>query len=542
MPYINQTDDEELKKQQEAQSGTPTNISGQSAVLSTEAPSKMGGAKDSGSFTNLNQYLDANKENAGQMGTKIASDITNQGQATRTGIQDTSTEFNQLADQGTLAGLDKAPEEARNIVQQARTGAKNAQIDQNQMSRFGEIANAQYKGPQDLTGTTKYANTAQQYEKAQQAAKNASSDEGRFSLLKDAYARPTYSQGQQNLDNLLLTGNQGAKENIQSAATGLSDLAGVWSGAQSNAAQLASQRQAATNAAREGSRVNALEARTGRNAEVKSDLDTQQANWANEYNQYRDLLGGYKGGDLELSRAQADRLALKDSGQGIYNTLQGVSPEQFLDLQAFDANKVVSQNQFAQLKALDQLTSKFGSPSLSQFTDESQAGTLDAQKAFDASRFGAAANQAETDFQDYAAGKNIYGQGQNSQSYQTGLGGMNKKWVGAGTTMDANLKQFLDQGAYNVDNRGYAREGGGISYADMQAPENDSSGFGGAIVGGINTIGNALFNDPFGGGGGEAEAGRAAKATSAELAKQDYFRQLNEVLNQQGYKNRVKVK
>lgn len=539
MPYINQ-DDEELKKQQEQAAG-PQSISGQSAVVSTDAPSKVGGAKDSGSFTNLNQYLEANKENAGQMGTKIASDITGQGQATRTGIQDTSTEFNQLADRGTLKGLDQAPGEAQNIIKQARTGAKSGQVDQNQISRFGEIANAQYKGPKDLTGATKYAGTAQQYEKAQQAAKNASSDEGRFSLLKNAYARPTYSQGQQNLDNLLLTGNQGAKENIQAAATGLNDLSGMWTGAQSNAAQLATQRQAATSAAREGSRASALESRTGRNTEVQSDLASQQAKWADEYNQYNDLLSAYKGGDLNLTRAQADRLALGGSGQGIYNTLKGVSPSQYLDLQAFDANKVVSQDQFAQLKALDQLTSQFGNPGMSQFTDESQAGTLDAKKAFDASRFGKAATDAETGFQDYAAGKNIYGQGQNSQSYQTGLGGMNKKWVGAGTTMDANLKNFLDRGEYNVDNRGYAREGGGISYSDMQAPSNDSSGFGGAITGAINTVGNALFNDPFGGGGAEAEAGRAAKATSAELAKQDYFRQLDEVLNQQGYKNRVKV-
>lgn len=542
MPYINQ-DDEELKKQQEqAVAGAPQSISGQSSVLSTEKPSKIGGPKDSGSFTNLNQYLEANKENAGQLGAKIASDITSQGESARTNIQGASEEFNQLANQGTLKGLDTAKEESENIIKQARTGAKNAQIDPNQLSRFGEIANAQYKGPQDLTGASKYNPAAQSYQKAQESAKSAGSEEGRFNLLKSAYARPTYSQGQQNLDNLLLTGNQQAKSDIQTAASSLSDLQGLWTGAQNTAAQTAKERQAAIDAVREGSRSSALGARTSRNTEVQSDLANQQANWANEYNQYRDLLGGYKGGDLELSRAQADRLALKDSGQGIYNTLQGVSPEQFLDLKAFDANKVISQDQFAQLRALDQLAGQFGNPAMSQFTDESQAGTLDAQKAFDASRFGAAANQAETGFQDYAAGKNIYGQGQNSQSYQTGLGGMNKKWVGAGTTMNANLKQFLDQGAYNVDNRGYAREGGGISYADMQAPENDSSGFGGAIVGGINTIGNALFNDPFGGGGAEAEAGRAAKATSAELAKQDYFRQLNEVLNQQGYQNRVKVK
>ena len=494
MPYINQTDDEELKKQQEAQSGTPTNISGQSAVLSTEAPSKMGGAKDSGSFTNLNQYLDANKENAGQMGTKIASDITNQGQATRTGIQDTSTEFNQLADQGTLAGLDKAPEEARNIVNQAKTGAKNAQIDQNQMSRFGEIANATYKGPQDLTGTTKYANTAQQYEKAQQAAKNASSDEGRFSLLKDAYARPTYSQGQQNLDNLLLTGNQGAKENIQSAATGLNDLSGMWSGAQSNATQLASQRQAATNAAREGSRANALEARTGRNTEVQSDLANQQANWANEYNQYKDLLGGYKGGDLNLTRQQADRLALGGSGTGLYNILNGTQPESYLDLKAFDANKVVSQDQFAQLKALDQLSSQFGNPAMSQFTDEAQAGTLNAQNAFDASGFGRAATNANEAFAQYAR---------------------DNRGEGYGTKRESRSNHAGD------------------AYVDMLAGQSVADYLGGKNNVTTQMLGSEQLDT--------AEGRRSYDAAMAS-AKGAMYERLQAMLNEQGYQNRVRVK
>lgn len=493
MPYINQPDDEELKKQQEAQSGTPTNISGQSAVLSTEAPSKMGGAKDSGSFTNLNQYLEANKENAGQMGTKIASDITGQGQATRAGIQDTSTEFNQLADQGTLAGLDKAPEEARNIVQQARTGAKSAQIDQNQMSRFGEIANAQYKGPQDLTGTTKYANTAQQYEKAQQAAKNASSDEGRFNLLKDAYARPTYSQGQQNLDNLLLTGNQGAKESIQSAATGLNDLSGLWSGAQSNAAQLASQRQTATNAARESSRANALEARTGRNTEVQSDLANQQANWANEYNQYKDLLGAYKGGDLNLSRQQADRLALNDSGQGIYNLLNGTQPESYLNLKGFDANKVVSQDQFAQLRALDQLSSQFGNPAMSQFTDESQAGTLNAQNAFDASGFGRAATNANEAFAQYAR---------------------ENKGEGYGTKTES-------------------RNEGRAAQVNMLAGQSLADYLGGKGNVATQMLGSEQLDT--------AEGRRSYDAAMAS-AKAAMYERLQAMLNEQGYQNRVRVK
>lgn len=538
MPYINQPDDEELKKQ-EAQAGAPTSISGQSAVLSTDAPSNKGGAKASGSYTNLNQYLDANKDNASQLGAGVANHITGQGDAARTGIQNTEADFNQLADKGTIQGLDKAPEESTNIVKQARTAGN---LNQAQTSRFGEIANAQYKGPQDLTGSSLYGDTSQKYQKAQDARAAAGNEEGRFSLLKDAYARPTYSQGQQKLDNLILTGNNQAKDAVSNAASSLSDLEGKWTGAQTNAANLASQRTAASEAAKAGARQGLITNRNERSSEVDADLAAKQAAWANEYNQYNDLLSNYQGGDLELSRQQADRLALGNSGQGLYNTLTGTSPSQYLDLKAFDANKVVGQDQFAQLAALDQLGSQFGQANTSRFSDASQAGTLGLHNNFDASRFGKAVNQAETDFQNYAGNTNVVGTGQNEQSYYTGLGGTNKHWVGAGTTMDANLKNYLDTGAYNVDNRGVVRQGGGVQFNGISAPTNDSTGLAGIVSSGLNAVGDVLFNDPFGGGGKEQEAGRQAKVVSAEIAQQQFMANLNNLLGQQGYNNRVKVK
>lgn len=531
MPYLQETDEDELKKQQEAQSGTPTNISGQSSVLSTEAPSKAGGPQASGSFTNLNQYLQANASNAVQLGQGVASHITGQGEEARTGIQNTENDFNKLADQGTLQGLDKAPEEARSIVQQAQTGSQKAQINQQQTSRFGEIANATYKGPQDLTGSSYYNDTNQKYQKAQEAKQNASSDEGRFSLLKNAFSRPTYSQGQQNLDNLLLTGNNQAKATVQSAANGLSDLEGKWAGAQSNAAQLASQRQAATNAARAQSRTNALQAQYNRNTEVNSDLNAKQANWANEYNQYRDLLGSYKGGDFNLTRQQADRLALKDSGQGIYNTLQGTSPEQFLDLQAFDANRVVDQDQFAQLRALDQITNQFSSPAMSRFTDESQAGTLDATKAFDASRFGQAANQAESNFQNTAANTNLDARGYNDQSwYGGGILNNDKHWVNAAGQATGNVKDYLDNGNFTINGKqANTKQAGAIDIT----PTNDimSTLYGDALRSGIG----------WGGSGAQGIASNDAQVAANQQATQGYFDQLNNFLNQQGHKNRTRI-
>ncbi|MBL7672501.1 MAG: hypothetical protein JNM39_18635 [Bdellovibrionaceae bacterium] len=514
MPYLNEPTEEELQKQQ--------NISGQSSVVNTEAPTKAGGPQASGSFTNLNQYLDANKENAVQLGQGVAGHIENQGNEARTGIQNTEADFNQLADKGTLKDLDKAPEEAQNIIKQASTGTKNAQVNQAQTSRFGEIANATYKGPKDLTGSSYYNDTNQKYQKAQEAKQNASSDEGRFSLLKSAYARPTYSQGQQNLDNLLLTGNNQAKTTVQSAANGLSDLEGKWTGAQTNAANLATKRQADTNAARAQSRTNALQAQFNRNAEVDSDLDAKQANWANEYNQYKDLLGAYKGGDLNLTRQQADRLALKDSGQGIYNLLNGTQPESYLDLQAFDANKVIGQDQFAQLAALDKLTNQFSSPAMSRFTDESQAGTLDATKAFNASRFGQAANQAETGFQDWARNTNTEAYGSDTQNWEENS--FNKGSEARSSRATGNVKGFLD--------------GAGFSLNGVDQVMGGSSG---QVLLPINEVLSGITFGALGQGGARDGAALSAQRNSEVAASTNYYNEIQKLLNEQGSQNKIKV-
>lgn len=441
MPYINQPDDEELKKQQEAQASSPTSISGQSAVLSTDAPSNKGGAKGSGSYTNLNQYLDANKENAAQLGSGIATHISNQGNEARTGIQNTEADFQQLADKGTLQGLDRAADESKNIIQQARTGTKDNQINQTQASRFGEIANAEYKGPQDLTGSSLYENTSKQYQKALDTRTNAGNEQGRFSLLKDAYARPTYSQGQQNLDNLLLTGNTQAREAVSNAAVGLGDLESRWAGAQTNAAALAAQRKAATEAARAGAREGLVSNRSARASEVDADLAAKQAQWGSEYDRLNNILSSYGGGDLELSQADINKFGLTGAGQGLYNTLSGTNPASYLDLKAFDANKVVSQDQFAQLAALDQLGTKFGTANLSRFTDPSQAGTLSLENNLDASALGRAATAQDSQFQDLARRTNIEG---TASEYAPGQGSMPGGTAPLLTSsMQANLANYL---------------------------------------------------------------------------------------------------
>lgn len=568
MPYLNQNDEEELKKQQEASGGT--NISGQSTVINGAGgtPAKNT-EKSSGSYTNLNQYLDANKENAEGMGTKIAGDITQQGSTARQGVQDTSSDFRSLADQGTLQGLDTAASEASDITNKARTSSLDNQINDVQVNRFKDISNAQYKGPQGLEGSSKYQGASQNIQKAQEMQQNAQTDEGRFNLLQNAYARPDYSQGQKKLDNLLVTGNQQAKANIQNAATSLSDIPGLWEAAHGTAADLASQRTAQSNAVRTGAQQGLLSGRTSRAGEIDSRLAGVQGQWTGEYDRLNNMLSGYQGGDLELTQADVDKLGLTGTGQGIYNTLKDAPASSYMDLKAFDASKVVNKDEVAQLNALDRLAQQFGGPATARYTDVNQAGTLGLDNNLDATRFGQAARAAEAGFQDYARNTNVSGTGSNAQSWYNGLGGTNKHWENASTNINANLKDYLDTGNFSIDGRSVTSgQNQGITVPSApvagipatQGPngQHDGEGFapgGGAAPGstpkdpfssiigsGVSLINDALFGNMFGGGGKQEEARRAAKETSGYLANQNYMQNLQNLLNQQGYANRVKVK
>ena len=78
--------------------------------------------------------------------------------------------------------------------------------------------------------------------------------------------------------------------------------------------------------------------------------------WADQYNHYNELLSKYKGGELALTRDEANTLGLTGkSGQGIYDLLAGKPASNYLDLEGYDVNKVISKDQFAQLAALDKL-------------------------------------------------------------------------------------------------------------------------------------------------------------------------------------------
>ena len=310
MPYLPYNFDEEQKKQQ-GQNAQP-NISGASNVVSQGAQNVAAPkpVQRSGSWTNLNSYLDANKDNAQSMGNTISNNINDAGSQVRTGIQNSTNDFNQQVDKGTINNLTGAKSDSDSIVKQARTAAQDSQIADEQLKRFKEVSNASYAGPNTLDASQYYSDTQSKLNKAKEYQTNAQSDEGRFNLLQEMFSKPNYSQGQKNFDNLLISGNESAKTGIKTAADGLNDLQGSFDKANTDASDLAKQRLADTNSAKQYAQNLLTSNRDERTQEVNQSLKDIQGQWNNEYNHYNDLLSAYKGGDLNLTKEEAAKLGL----------------------------------------------------------------------------------------------------------------------------------------------------------------------------------------------------------------------------------------
>lgn len=198
---------QDKEKDEEQQSGAPQQVGGaQSATLGAGTGAAPAGTK-SGRFTNISNYLQANSgynKDGGGLAGKIAGNINNQGNAVKQEVGKAQNEFNTAAQQNRV-GYDEG------TVNNALNDSTNfAQNDQN-VDKFQQQLNAKYQGPQGIQNAEIHQNKAQNL---QNLTKQTTTEGGRFGLLKNMFNKPTYTGGQQKLDNLLLQGNQGQLKNL----------------------------------------------------------------------------------------------------------------------------------------------------------------------------------------------------------------------------------------------------------------------------------------------------------------------------------------
>lgn len=344
------------KKDEENVLSPPQTAGGSVAPAPAAAPTPSGQSTSSaaanrggsGRFVNIQKYIEANKPKAGQqgLGEQIGQKLGTQAQDIRAGIESAKSKF----------GQELAPEQER-LAQAGQTigGALQtaqqspSQLSQNQLDQYKQLREGYIGGPTEFNSS----GLQQQQAALNQQAQNTQTEQGRFGLLRQYFGQPTYSRGQQRLDQLLLQSSPGSLRNLQQTAQqqagGVNEaLGGAQSDIQSSLGQLAQQRMAAQKQATD--QLGA--AQTG----LQTGLETQASNLTgqrqNILDQIKAALNNPKYNST-LTAQDLQSIGLDPSALiGKTNLSTFFRPEAAT---AVNAQQVMTPEQEAQMKALAQL-------------------------------------------------------------------------------------------------------------------------------------------------------------------------------------------
>ncbi len=377
MATVNTQNDEDNEQSQPTTGGT-------SGVSEAGSPATGGGAgaspvkqnaaaQNQSGYTDVGSYLNANQAGAQKMGEQVAGNLTNKYNQTKTGIQQSS---NDLINQ---VNMGYTPEN-QSVVQQAANDPYATANNQDQLSQFQAQLNDTYTGPNE------WADYGTQQGKVAEATQygNLNKTPGGVNVLAQELEGPTASQGVNQLDSLLLRGNEGAATAIQNASDPYSTLNDF----------LGQQNTAATGAIGQGQKAaqdastHALEAFTGANGTLTGLNNTINQNTSAAQKKAQDEAASVNFGlsgagqhnaaisdqvlsSLGLTREQGDALsaAINHAGTSEYMTGHnfGVGSEtqdlydmrQYLQQQdpmaAINAGNVATPEQYAQMASIQKL-------------------------------------------------------------------------------------------------------------------------------------------------------------------------------------------
>lgn len=241
-------------------SGASTSASGGSGSGNAKSPS----TPSSTGFTNVNQYVNANADQSAGLGNAITQDVNKQASQGLQGLSQASQDFN---NQTQAQGANPNTYSTSNVDQTINNDINNPTSSnvQSDIQQYNTVAqqNANFAAgsdtaPKTLTAVSSYSPADAQIQQAEQAANLTGTESGRATLLQGGtiqssdpnnpnaqinvtggFARPNYTTGQVNLDQLLTQNtpqNATALSNLRSNLLGQYGLANTENTAIQNAA------------------------------------------------------------------------------------------------------------------------------------------------------------------------------------------------------------------------------------------------------------------------------------------------------------------
>lgn len=252
----------------------------------------------SGSFTNLNQYVEANKDQAQGLGGKIEQNVQQTASKGLGGLSSSQQEYKQAQQAASVNPEDYSSEKVNQTVEKAFLNP--SQVAQSDIEKFNEArakAQAFQSGtdaaPKTLQELNSYQKSLQDLQSAQEKANLTGSESGRETLLRDTYKRPDYTKGQSAFDQLLTQNvpeNRSRFENLRNNLLGQYGIEGQNAQAIQQASDFRNQQiQNASNAAQ-----NIQNSLFGSKAEITPELKVHINNII------ASMLGGQQPRDVDL--------------------------------------------------------------------------------------------------------------------------------------------------------------------------------------------------------------------------------------------------
>jgi hypothetical protein len=263
--------------QPQQSSGGSTIGGGNTAQPSVPMPKQGAQKAGTGTFTNLKNYLQANQGN--RVASAASQRVQNVATGAQKGVGHATNVFGQRVEQGSLANMGNALTDVKDTLKAATSKtyqAPNTQVQANtagpqqpQVDRFGEVINAQYKGPQSLQDAGLYNPAAEKVRVAAQTGKQTQTASGRQDLLSDIYGRQRdYSRGQNQLDSLLLNTSAEGVAQLQQKGQQATATQGALEQAQMGSGNLATQRTKDIETIRSGARKEFTDTQKAQNTAV----------------------------------------------------------------------------------------------------------------------------------------------------------------------------------------------------------------------------------------------------------------------------------
>lgn len=346
-------EDEEVQQLSSGQSGV---ITGQTPTAPKSAPNR------SGSWTNLNTYLDSNKDNAADMSKNITSTVSSNINSAVDSLD--STKEGSTANVFNQAVKDNTVEFKDGLVNSALNNADEFVQNQANVDAFNQLKNATYAGPQDFSTSENFQQTQKTFDKVQQDANALQSEAGRYGFLND-WAKNTgvkgqYSRGMGSLDNLMFQNNPDSKAQTSSLAEQVKPLPELFNSKVAELDNAALQAKQTTDATRERTNSSLGSAISG----LKSNIEQRTAQMYQAEKADADRVEAKIKAGQELSEQEARKYTGRSAAE--YNSLLGQAKASGIDMgsgvvrisdptSSFNAQRVASAQDYAKWQALQKL-------------------------------------------------------------------------------------------------------------------------------------------------------------------------------------------